>query len=73
MFLKSKYIVTLVDENWVVIKDKVNLFSIPKQDELMYIDEKEKYYRIMYVIHHLRPKHNVVLVLREFTHDIKPT
>jgi len=71
MFFKSKHIVTLLDDKWQMIKSNVNLSAIPKQDELMYIDEFEKYYRIMYVIHHLHPKHNVVLVLREFTHDIK--
>ena len=71
MFFKSKHIVTLLDDKWQIIKDKVPLSSIPKQDELMYIDEFKKYYRIMYVIHHLQPKHNVLLVLREFSHDIK--
>lgn len=71
MFFKSKHIVTLLDEKWQTIKSDVKLLAIPKQDELMYIEEFKKYYRIMYVIHHLHPKHNVVLVLKEFTHDIK--
>lgn len=71
MFFKSKHIVTLLDEKWQTIKTNVKLSAIPKQDELMYIEEFKKYYRIMYVIHHLYPKHSVILVLREFTHDIK--
>lgn len=71
MFFKNKHIVTLLDENWKIIKDKAELSSIPKQDELIYIEELNNYYRIIYVIHHLQPKHNVVLILKIFSHDVK--
>lgn len=66
MFVKSKHTVTLLNDNWEIIKDKIHLSSIPKKDELIYIDDIKTYYRIISVIHRLQPKHNIILVLKEY-------
>ena len=68
---KSKYMVRLLDENWELLKNDIPMVAIPKQDELMYIEEYGVYFKIIYVIHNITSKHDIILVIRKLNKDIK--
>jgi len=63
MFLK-RYSVTILDSNWVVIKDTIKVKYIPRADELIYISEYSEYYKIINVVHNLENgKHGIFLIV----------
>lgn len=51
LFRSRKYKITLLAKNWSVIKDGIHVKSIPSKDELIFIQEFNKYYTVFNVIH----------------------
>lgn len=66
---RTKYKVTLLDSKWIPIKIGVKFFVIPRKDEFIYID---KYYRVLNVVHNISDKHDILVVVEEFSQP-KPT
>lgn len=61
---KRKYLVSILNENWDIIKDSVKLTVIPRANELLYISEYNLYYTVINVIHYLNDKQGVFLIVK---------
>lgn len=64
MFGKSY--ITLIDEKWGVVKDKLFVKSIPRAGELIYIVEHEQYYKVLNVIHNISKKQDIFVVIENY-------
>jgi hypothetical protein len=64
MFGKSY--ITLIDEKWEVVKDKLFVKSIPRSGELIYIVEYEQYYKVLNVIHNITKKQDIFVVIENY-------
>jgi hypothetical protein len=64
MFGKSY--ITLIDEKWEVVKDKLFVKSIPRSGELIYIVEQEQYYKVLNVIHNIGKKQDIFVVIENY-------
>ena len=64
MFGKSY--ITLIDEKWEVVKDKLFVKSIPRAGELIYIVEYEQYYKVLNVIHNISKKQGIFVVIENY-------
>ncbi len=63
---KKKYSITILDENWVVIKENLKVKYVPRQNELVYLGS-EKYFKIIEVIHYLLGgKQGIFLIVRDY-------
>jgi hypothetical protein len=65
MFYK-KYNITILNNQWVVIKENVKLKTIPNTGELLLIDDSLKYHKVSKVIHDIKNRHEIFLVIEEF-------
>jgi hypothetical protein len=63
---KRKYSITLINESWEQIKTTIKLAHIPRKDELIYLEEFEKYFKVINVIHNITKKHGIFLVIQEY-------
>jgi hypothetical protein len=62
-----KFDVTILNENWHPLINNLKLVTIPKKDDFMYFDTLSKYYKIINVIHQINKKHNILLIVKEYT------
>jgi len=67
---KTKYNITLLDSKWNTIKTNVKFDYVPSRNDYVYIDEI--YYKVLTVIHQMRVKQEIFLILdvlesKEFT------
>ena len=62
----GKLYVTLIDEKWEVVKDKLFVKSIPRAGELIYIVEHEQYYKVLNVIHNISKKQDIFVVIENY-------
>lgn len=67
----KKYKVSFLDSKWQIIKNNVELFTIPKKNEYIYLNNK--YYLVINIIHDLRRYHDVYVVLDEVNNELKIT
>ena len=66
---KRKYSVSILDEKWSVLISDVRLNFIPRENELIYIDENKKYFIVLNVIHYLNKKQGIFLIVKEFSNE----
>jgi hypothetical protein len=59
---KRKYSVSILNENWEMIKGSVKLTFIPRANELLYFNES--YYNVINVIHCLSDKQGIFLIVK---------
>jgi hypothetical protein len=71
MFNKIK--INIIDEQWNIIKTNFKLKVIPRINELMYLGDIKKYYRVVNIIHNINNKQNITVVIEEYIndHDLK--
>ena len=62
---KTKYITTLLDSKWSVIKNGVIFKVIPRKDEYIYINDM--YYQVLNVVHNLTIKHQILIIVEEYS------
>jgi hypothetical protein len=60
----SKYFVIFINEKWEPIRTQ-KLKTVPKINEFVYFDEK--YYRVVNVVHKLTKKHDIHVVVKDFS------
>lgn len=65
----NKIRVNIIDEKWNVIKSNFKLQVIPNIHELIYLNDVEKYYRVVNIIHSINNKQNISIVIEEYTDD----
>lgn len=62
---KTKYTVSILDSKWNVVKNNIKILAIPRQDELIYMDDK--YVRVLNIIHMLTEKARIFIVVEDLT------
>ena len=65
----KKYSVTFLSEKWDVIKDGVKIKHIPRTNELVFLPEHNKYFRVVNVIYNFTGKQNIFIIIEEYTDD----
>ena len=66
MFFK-KVMISLLDHNMLPIMEDIKIKYIPRTDELIYVPEKEVYYRVINVIYNLTKIQNVLIIIEEYS------
>lgn len=66
---KQKYSITILNDKWDIIRE-VKMISVPKQDELIYFDDIQKYYSVIHVVHQISKKYRIILVVKEFSSEL---
>jgi len=61
---RIKYTVSILNSKWEVLKPSIKLFSIPKIDEFIYMDNM--YFKVLNVVHSIDKKHGIFIVVEEF-------
>tara|TARA_B100000963_G_C22600261_1_gene659882 strand:+ start:1282 stop:1524 length:243 start_codon:yes stop_codon:yes gene_type:complete len=64
--LFKKYVITIIDEKWNVVKTNFKVKVIPRIHELFYLEEKSKYYRVVNVIHNIKKTQEICVVIEEY-------
>jgi hypothetical protein len=62
----NKIYITLIDEKWHVVKEKLFVKSIPRSGELIYIVEQQQYYKVLNVIHNINKKQDIFVVIEDY-------
>ncbi len=57
--------ITFLNENWEVIKQGVRVKSIPRADELVYLPEHIKYFRVLNVVYNFDGKQEIFIIIEE--------
>jgi hypothetical protein len=65
----KKYSATILDEKWNVIKKKVKLKFIPRTHELIFLEETNKYYRVINVVYNFKNIQGIYIIIEEYTDD----
>jgi uncharacterized protein (UPF0248 family) len=65
MIFNRRYSVSILDEKWVPIKNKIRVKHVPRADELIHIDgdDNTPYYRVINVIHYLSNKRQGIFII----------
>lgn len=66
---ERKYSVSILDEKWSVLISDLKLNFIPRENELIYVDENKKYFIVLNVIHYLNKKQGIFLIVKEFSNE----
>ena len=66
---KRKYSISILDESWSILVSDLKLEFIPRENELIFLDEKNKYFLILNVIHYLNKKQGIFLIVKEFSNQ----
>jgi hypothetical protein len=66
----NKASVIFLDEKWQTIKDGVKVDFIPRMNELVYLEEYNKYFRVANTIYSFKGKKQFVyVIIEEYTDD----
>jgi hypothetical protein len=59
--------ITILNQDWKVIKQNVKLKCVPGKNELVFLEDLNQYFDIVNVIHRINAKHEILLVVKEFS------
>ena len=62
--LKNKYSVSFLNSKWEVLKRNVNIFILPRRDELIFFSDK--YYIVLNVVHTINDSHDIFIIVDEY-------
>lgn len=65
----KKYSVTILDEKWNVVREKVKVKHIPRTHELIFLPEHNKYYRVVNIVYNFTKIQGIYIVIEEYTDD----
>lgn len=71
---QTKYTISILNSKWEPIKRNLKLKVIPREDELIFLDEK--YFNVIKVIHMLNQKQDIFIIIDDLVDDdknIKPS
>lgn len=68
--LFKKYSITLLNKSWVgILNGKTKVKFIPRQGELIFIEQTNKYYKVLNVIYYLNRKQGIFVIVEEFSDE----
>lgn len=68
---RKKYIVTILDSKWNIVKNRMVFNTLPRSGEYIYFDNV--YYEVINIVHSMETKHNIFLIVNKPPHQIKPS
>ena len=69
IWIFKKYSVTFLNEKWEVVREGVKIKHIPRANELVFLPEHNKYFRVANVIHNFNGEQNIFIIIEEYTDD----
>lgn len=57
----KKYKYNIIDKKWNVLKSNLNFYVKPNINEIIYIENDKKYYKILNIIHYLNKSINILV------------
>lgn len=61
-----KYNISLMDDKWDMIISNMKVKHIPRYGELIYLNNREEYYKVLNVIHNITHKHEIFIIVELF-------
>lgn len=68
-FFKKKIKITILLENWEVLRE-ISLCSVPNENDFIFDDSNNCYYRIIKVIYPINNKNNICIVVTKLEDEI---
>jgi hypothetical protein len=65
----KRHSVSILDEKWNVIKENVKIKHIPRTHELIFLEETNKYYRVVNIIYNFQGGQGIYIIIEEYTDD----
>jgi len=62
--------ITFLNEKWDVIKGNVKIKHIPRNNELIFLPEYNRYFRVINVIYNFTERQNIFVILEDYTGDL---
>lgn len=66
---QTKYTISILNSKWEPIKRNLKLKVIPRENELIFLDEK--YFNVIKVIHMLNEKQDIFIIIDDLVDDDK--
>ncbi len=64
---RSKFSVTILNEDWSVLVETIKVKHIPRIEELIYLTELSSYYKILNIVHNFENKnHGLFLIVSKY-------
>ena len=60
----KKYSISLLDEQWKVVRNNIKVSVVPQQGDFIYLEDKNSYYTVSNVVHYLNDKQGIFLVVK---------
>jgi len=69
--LFKRHSISFINKSWEPIGSKRRVKYIPREGELIFIEENNQYYRVLNIIYYLNKKQGVFVIIEEFGDKIK--
>ena len=64
--LFKRHSISFINKSWESMGSKRRVKYIPREGELIFIEENNQYYRVLNVIYYLNKKQGVFVIIEEF-------
>ncbi len=64
--LFKRHSISFINKSWEPIGSKRRVKYIPREGELIFVEENNQYYRVLNVIYYLNKKEGVFVIIEEF-------
>lgn len=69
--LFKRHSISILNKSWQpIIKQGLKVKFIPRQGEFIFIEEKNKYYKVINIIYYLNKNQGIFVVVEEFGDEI---
>jgi hypothetical protein len=62
-----KYSMTIMDENWDVLKNNLKFSFLPQKDDFIFLEEFNEYFTVINTVHYINKKHGIFLIVKKFS------
>lgn len=70
MNLFRKHSISILSKDWKPIKQGFKMRYIPRHGELIFLEETNRYYKVLNVVYYLNSKSGVFIIVDEFGEEI---
>jgi len=61
--------IIVLDEKWNVVKENIKINHIPRTHELIFLEEKNRYYRVVNIVYRFNKTQEIFIIIEEYTDD----
>jgi hypothetical protein len=62
----GKYNISIMNNAWEMIIPRLKVKHIPRNGELIYLNDLEQYYRVLNVIHNITKKQEIFVIVENY-------